>query len=61
MGSEKNENDKTSFKKILKVQQENGEKKKNRKKNVPLCGIDPVMSDRQADELTITPHDPMYT
>ena len=60
MGSEKNENDKTSFKKILKVQQENGEKK-NRKKNVPLRGIDPVMSDRQADELTITPHDPMYT
>ena len=37
------------------------ERKKNRIKNVPLRGIDPVMSDRQADELTITPHDPMYT
>ena len=34
MGSEKNENDKTSFKKILKVQQENGEKKKLEKKCV---------------------------
>ena len=49
------------LKKILKVQQENGEEKKIEKKNVPLRGIDPVMSDRQADELTITPHDPMYT
>ena len=48
MGSEKNENDKTSFKKILKVQQENGEKKKLEKKNVPLSGIEPVLPDRQA-------------
>ena len=37
------------------------ERKKIEKKNVPLRGIDPVMSDPQADELTITPHDPMYT
>ena len=61
MGSEKMKMIKQVLKKILKVQQENGEEKKIEKKNVPLRGIDPVMSDRQADELTITPHDPMYT
>ena len=35
--------------------------KKIEKKMCRSVGIDPVMSDRQADELTITPHDPMYT
>ena len=36
------------FRKILKVQQENGEKKKLEKKNVPLSGIEPVLPDCQA-------------
>ena len=53
-GLKKNENDKTSFLKILKVQQENGEKK-----NVPLCGIEPALSGRQANTYTITLYGPM--
>ena len=47
------------FKKILKVQQENGEKKKIEKINVSVRGIEPALSGRQASSQTITPFGPM--